>query len=199
MRIAILLISLFTLFWSYTSWYRYTCKIKWFCNNTNKINNDLVVKNLEKNKNIKSISVGVNSGTLKRIEENLVIKNKEETINISNESTWSIFSEKNKSKKVIDNKIINLELCEDIITKPILLNSKENVISEVKKLEQFLIDNEKENLKIDWIYDKEDMEAVKRLQLKYSEDILKPWNIKNPTWYVYKTTIKKINFLHCLK
>ncbi|TSC61211.1 MAG: hypothetical protein Athens041674_845, partial [Parcubacteria group bacterium Athens0416_74] len=39
--------------------------------------------------------------------------------------------------------------------------------------------------------------AVKAFQLKYSEQILAPWGITQPTGYVYKTTQRWINLSHC--
>ncbi|MBI5645121.1 hypothetical protein HY970_03415, partial [Candidatus Kaiserbacteria bacterium] len=39
--------------------------------------------------------------------------------------------------------------------------------------------------------------AVKAFQLKYAADILTPWGITEPTGYVYKTTLWKINMIYC--
>ena len=64
---------------------------------------------------------------------------------------------------------------------------------EVKKLQTFLNQLEWERLEVDGIYKLVDQEAVKRFQKKYQNDILTPWNIQEPTGYVYKTTVKKIN------
>jgi len=92
--------------------------------------------------------------------------------------------------------ITEKEPCTDIITRSILLGGN-NDIEEVKALEQFLNDTQGEKLEVDGRYNQEDYEAVKRFQTKYRADILDPWGVANPTGYVYKTTIKKINELYC--
>ena len=86
--------------------------------------------------------------------------------------------------------------CETLIVTPIKLWT-ENDSGDVKDLEDFLNAFEWESLEVDGIYWESDFEAVKRFQLKYASDILTPWDIKAPTWYVYKTTTKKINEVYC--
>lgn len=71
--------------------------------------------------------------------------------------------------------------------------NRHNDSDEVKKLQKFLNKFEGENLTVDGIYKPEDMEAVKRFQIKYADKILAPWGITKPTGYVYKTTVKMIN------
>lgn len=70
---------------------------------------------------------------------------------------------------------------------------KENNSDDVTKLQKFLNTFEGEKLDIDGTYKISDLEAVQRFQLKYTEFILAPWGIKNPTGYVYKTTLKMIH------
>lgn len=60
------------------------------------------------------------------------------------------------------------------------------------------------NLPITGIYDKETMEWVNAFQLKYKEEVLRPWveigvhsSEDIPTGYVYKTTLRKINMIMC--
>ncbi len=158
-----------SLIWWYICWHWYICNIKWFCNYWDKTTYQTEQKNSENNSN----SLENITDTWSEIEN----KN----------STWSLESEKNISE----------EPCKDIITKTISINSSENNTEEVKKLEQFLVNFQNEDLEINWIYEEEDIEAVKRFQLKYSDEILKPWWLETPTWYIYKTTIKKINSVYC--
>jgi len=86
--------------------------------------------------------------------------------------------------------------CGEYLTKHIKLGSK-NDVSEVRKLEAFLIQNEDANITIDGIYSKADELAVKAFQAKYRADILDPWGIAEPSGFVYKTTRNKINELYC--
>lgn len=43
------------------------------------------------------------------------------------------------------------------------------------------------------MYKKEDFNAVKRFQKKYTREILAYWNITEPTGYVYIKTVEMIN------
>jgi hypothetical protein len=40
---------------------------------------------------------------------------------------------------------------------------------------------------------REDVEAIKRFQKKYTQEILAYWNITEPTGYVYIKTVEMIN------
>jgi hypothetical protein len=73
-----------------------------------------------------------------------------------------------------------------------------NNIEQVKRLQVFLreVANFSE-VQITGIYDEVSFNAVKKFQERYAEDILDPWGIEEPTGYVYLTTRKKINELHC--
>jgi peptidoglycan hydrolase-like protein with peptidoglycan-binding domain len=78
-----------------------------------------------------------------------------------------------------------------LITQPIdtkVHNSKEDV----KKLETFLNTYEGEKLKVDGIYSKEDIAAVKRWQSKYKKEILTPMRLKNPTGTIYTSSMRQI-------
>ncbi len=88
-------------------------------------------------------------------------------------------------------------LCEKPLRWPIKLGAK-NDVWEVKRLEQFLI-SQGENIHINGIYGNDDFEAVKRFQLRYRAQILDPWDIKNATGYVFRTTVKTMNELACGK
>lgn len=81
---------------------------------------------------------------------------------------------------------------------------KKNNPDDVKKLQEFL---NKEfpgaNIPVTGFFGPITRSYVMKFQLKYSDEILKPWNGNgkpedhNPTGYVYKTTLRKINNLMC--
>lgn len=77
-----------------------------------------------------------------------------------------------------------------------------NDASEVQKLQNFLNANLGTKL-ASGVFDTDTDAAVKTFQLKYWDEVLKPWvptGLKNdhtPTGYVYKTTLRKINNLAC--
>lgn len=187
MKILTLIVFTITAIWSIFSWHWYTCKIKWFCTYANK-NETITTPTPQLNNKKNPITITEKSEKNQKTEET---KNKNP---IQKTEKTTTKEPPLNSAKIKDT---TKTPCKDIITKPISINSSKNIEKEVKLLEQFLIEHENEKLTIDWIYTKEDIEAIKRLQLKYSEDILKPWGITQPTWYVYKTTIEKINSLNC--
>ena len=88
-----------------------------------------------------------------------------------------------------------VSLCQKPLLGPIGLWTV-NDSDEVERLEAFLIARW-EKIEINGIYGQDDFDAVKRFQLEYRADILDPWDINNPTGYVYKTTVKKINEIAC--
>ncbi len=73
----------------------------------------------------------------------------------------------------------------------------DNDAEEVAKLERFLNEKQGESLPIDGVYSMEDMEAVKRFQQKYASEVLGVWGLSEPTGYVYRTTLMKINSFYC--
>jgi hypothetical protein len=73
----------------------------------------------------------------------------------------------------------------------------ENNPEEVKKLQTFLNEYEEEQIPVTGFYGEITMGAVNRLQKKYSEEILAPWGITDPTGYVYITTQRFINNKKC--
>ena len=173
-KLPIILILLLTILWAYTSWYWYTCNIKWFCS-------------------VEKLDV--------RIPEEKIISTVKETtwpsgsiIDIKTEPSLEELPEIHVEEK---EKEIIIEICDDIISQAISLWWEKNNIEEVKNVEGFLNTKEGETLDIDGRYSQDDFDAIKRFQLKYREDILDPWGISTPTGYIYTTTIKKINELHC--
>ncbi len=69
----------------------------------------------------------------------------------------------------------------------------DNNPAEVEKLQTFLNEYEGEEIPVTGFYGDITLEAVNRFQVKYSDEILAPWGIDEPTGYVYKTTQRKIN------
>jgi hypothetical protein len=74
---------------------------------------------------------------------------------------------------------------------------KKNNPDEVYKLQLFLNENLGLGLTVNGDYNSDTVRAVNKFQLKYADDILKPWHLKAPTGYVYITTRRKINLLKC--
>ena len=75
--------------------------------------------------------------------------------------------------------------------------------AEVKKLQTFLNQNLGLTLPVTGVFGPLTFDAVKAFQVKYADDILKPWFEKglskdmNASGYAYKMTIHKINLLQC--
>jgi len=176
-KLFIFIVTITTIVWFFYSWEFYTCKIKWFCK-------------LE-SKNEKIIN---NNKILKKEISQIIEKPKTDIWMVEEIEEIKEVVKKEKIEEKIEKEID----CKDIITLPIKYWSNTNNSLEVEYLEKFLNEIEGAKLEINGIYDKEDYEEVKKFQLKYRKDILDPWWIKIPTWYVYNTTIKKINEIYCL-
>lgn len=74
----------------------------------------------------------------------------------------------------------------------------QNDEEDVTLLQEFLVDREAENgVTVNGVYDDATIDAVKRFQIKYADDILQPWGYNRATGYVYYTTQKKINDIMC--
>jgi len=87
------------------------------------------------------------------------------------------------------------DLCVSPLVGPISLSGNNNS-EDVIKLETFLIANAYLSSS-DGVYGNADFEAVKQLQLDYKEQMLDPWDIDAPTWYVGRTTVATINDISC--
>lgn len=92
--------------------------------------------------------------------------------------------------------VTSQSICSPYIKSYIRINGNNNS-DDVRKLETFLNDKQDETLPIDGIYSMEDMEAVKRFQKKYQSEVLSVWGLSEPTGYVYRTTLIKINSFYC--
>jgi hypothetical protein len=78
------------------------------------------------------------------------------------------------------------------IVQPITSDTVTNAVDDVKKLETFLNAYERENLPVNGVYEKRDVEAVKRWQKKYKNEILVPMRLKNPTGTIYYWSMRQI-------
>ncbi len=95
------------------------------------------------------------------------------------------------------------EVCSIYLFEYIKYGAKNNP-EEVKKLQLFLNEEMGANLPITGIYDWATMQWVNKFQLKYKEEVLRPWvqaglhsSEDIPTGYVYKTTKRWINMIKC--
>ena len=87
-------------------------------------------------------------------------------------------------------------VCKRYMKEYILPGGNNNPV-EVKKLQEFLNLSEGEKLALDGTYDADDIEAVKRFQNKYKDQIMAPWGLTEATGRVLRTTTAKINILLC--
>lgn len=69
--------------------------------------------------------------------------------------------------------------------------------TEVTKLQLFLKNNQKINLNVTGVFDRQTEEAVKKFQIRYWDTTMKPWGATIASGYVYITTLKKINQIAC--
>ncbi|MBP6888710.1 MAG: peptidoglycan-binding protein [Candidatus Pacebacteria bacterium] len=68
----------------------------------------------------------------------------------------------------------------------------ENHEDDVKRLEIFLNTYEGERLTVNGVYEREDVEAVKRWQTKYRSFILDPMKLRQPTGTIYTLSMRQI-------
>jgi hypothetical protein len=92
---------------------------------------------------------------------------------------------------------VEIAECEPYLHEFIRFGEQNNPL-EVLKLQQFLRDEEGfQNVLATGTYDQTTLVAVNAFQNRYAGEILGPWGIGQETGYVYLTTRKKINELHC--
>jgi hypothetical protein len=83
--------------------------------------------------------------------------------------------------------------CPTYLTDKIMKSS-----AEIKKLQKFLQQEEGfANVKVNGSFNSVTVSAVKQFQEEYSEDVLKPFDLKKGTGLVKGMTLKKINSLYC--
>jgi len=95
----------------------------------------------------------------------------------------------------VGEEVASIDLCISPLVGPISIAGGNNS-ADVVKLETFLIANAYLSSS-DGVYWNADFEAVKQLQLDYKEQMLDPWGIENPTWFVGRTTVATINSIWC--
>jgi hypothetical protein len=101
------------------------------------------------------------------------------------------------SKKTTTGGSVATDQCVPYLYEYIRFGANNNAV-EVLKLQQFLNNEEGfGNVLFTGVYDEATRSAVDTFQLRYANDILGPWGVPQPTGYVYYTTLKKINELHC--
>lgn len=95
------------------------------------------------------------------------------------------------------------DMCSDPLIMSYLGMGKKNDLGDVVRLQLFLNKELGLKLLVTGIYDAPTKAAVEQFQLKYAEEVLAPWlpygltSTQNPTGYVYKTTKRMINKIHC--
>ena len=99
--------------------------------------------------------------------------------------------------------VLGASSCSEPLLTDYMRQGKKNDPEQVKLLQQFLNDHMQANLPVTGFFGPLTRKAVEAFQLKYWEDILAPWvphghaNDHQPTGYVYKTTLRKINNIFC--
>jgi peptidoglycan hydrolase-like protein with peptidoglycan-binding domain len=88
------------------------------------------------------------------------------------------------------------DLCTPYITSFMKLNQLNNQ-EQVRRLQKYLNQHEGEHLAVSGTFGYNTFIAIKRYQQKYAQDILYPWGMKEPSGYVYKTTLNHINRQLC--
>lgn len=195
-----------TFAWWYTSWYWYTCNIKGFCNETSQNTTLWEVQSDEEVSETIDDTFTVPSSNIPRLSANDVLIENPSIQNQTPQNTENTATGASAtgSENLIKESEISagtwetmqeLSLCDESFVWPIAVGGK-NDTKQVQILESFLL-SQWTSVSIDGVYDASDIEAVKEFQLEYKEDILDPWGIAAPTWYVFTTTIKKMKEIAC--
>ena len=77
------------------------------------------------------------------------------------------------------------------------MGDSRNDPDQVTKLQKFLIKHGFGTFAPTGFFGPQTLAAVNAFQNTHVDDILKPWNISQPTGLVYLTTLRKINLLEC--
>jgi len=97
----------------------------------------------------------------------------------------------------LQGKVLGVEVCEEYLLEYIKFGGRNNS-NEVLKLQRFLRDlGGFVNLKETGVYDAATLAAVHEFQKVNAAQILTPWGATRSTGYVYYTTKKVINEIHC--
>jgi len=233
-KLPIILTLLLAAAWWYTSWYWYTCNIKWFCDNK---------ETLSRSSDILSYDdvIPSESNTISEDEDEIIdpnnslgapklwssdvlsengISSTQETFQNDeaqqdNEALSGTWSEETPTEEILswswanENAISDIQweddesdavvsLCISPLAWPLSLGAT-NDAWEMKKLETFLLREFpwEADIIVDGNFGNDDFELVKKLQLKYKEQMLDPWDLEAPTWYVWRTTVSTINSISC--
>jgi len=89
------------------------------------------------------------------------------------------------------------ESCGLYMDKHIRLGSSKNNAEQVRKLQTFLNKNMGSQLPITGFYGPLTYGVVKNFQVKYNDEVMKPWGLTAPTGLVYLATLRQINNLEC--
>lgn len=87
-------------------------------------------------------------------------------------------------------------VCEPYIT-TFMRRGQTNDPEQVMRLQSLLKEYEGMEVPETGEYDVVSEAAIKAFQLKYADEVLAPWGIKEPTGYVFLTTRKKLNEVYC--
>lgn len=212
--------------WAYTSWNWYVCNIKGLCDknisrtqnsdeNSNILSYDDVTWHNVLTGSEDTQSWSVLNGTWELYDSpklsagDVLIENprpkkeeveiKDDKIEVQENLSWST-NEWNTDNNIEADITITVgndknDICKTPLIWPISYGGA-NKKSEVELLEAFLI-SRGASLQVNGVYGQDDFDEMKKFQLEYKSEVLEPWGIENPTWYVGKTTIKKINELAC--
>ncbi len=108
----------------------------------------------------------------------------------------------NTPQRIIVNQYLTIcddheDFCPAHITQ-YMRKSANNDPVEVSKLQSFLLEQEGlTNIQVNGVFDNATDAAVRAFQERYVSIVLGPWAIQKGTGYVYRTTTKQINDLHC--
>lgn len=94
------------------------------------------------------------------------------------------------------------EVCADPLLTSYLGLGKKNDLAQVVKLQLFLNSELGLTIPVTGVFGSDTKAAVEKFQVKYANEVLTPWapfGLTNatPTGYVYKTTMRMINKIHC--
>jgi hypothetical protein len=77
------------------------------------------------------------------------------------------------------------------------MGKKDNTVAQVKTLQQFFNDTMNTKLPVTGYFGLLTDRAVRAFQKSHPVEVLAPWNLMDPTGFVYKTTQRWINLTHC--
>ncbi len=85
----------------------------------------------------------------------------------------------------------------DALIHTYMRKGKKNDPAEVKLLQEFLNTHMQANLPVTGVFGPATDRAVRAFQQKYADEVLTPWGLNGPTGFVYRTTQRWVNLMHC--